>query len=193
MIKGNEAKKLCPEINLARVPEKRGKADLGNYRKASCDVMTVLSRFSKIIEKASVDEAFLDITTTVRERIRDLEFSKVSVSSLPKTHVAGFEVQRQQNNIKHQPAASNSVAVSGDSADDKIDQDIASSGVEYNRQLIISDWLSDEGNDHELALAVGAMITLEMRQAVYQETGFTCSAGIAHNKVKTTDKIVILF
>ena len=32
-------------------------------------------------------------------------------------------------------------------------------------------------------LAVGAVILTEIREAVLKETGFTCSAGIAHNKV----------
>lgn len=32
-------------------------------------------------------------------------------------------------------------------------------------------------------LAVGAVIAEEMRAAVYADTGFRCSAGIAHNKV----------
>ena len=32
-------------------------------------------------------------------------------------------------------------------------------------------------------LAVAAQIVEEMRAAVYRDTGFRCSAGIAHNKV----------
>ena len=32
-------------------------------------------------------------------------------------------------------------------------------------------------------LAVAAQIVEEMRAAVYKDTGFRCSAGIAHNKV----------
>ena len=36
---------------------------------------------------------------------------------------------------------------------------------------------------YDKRLAVGAVIAEEMRAAVYNETGFRCSAGIAHNKV----------
>ena len=51
-----------------------------------------------------------------------------------------------------------------------------------------STWLSaifdDESmDDYNRRLAVGAVIAEEMRAAVYSETGFRCSAGIAHNKV----------
>ena len=42
-------------------------------------------------------------------------------------------------------------------------------------------WL--EGEDGDLQLAVGAVVVREMRNAVYQKLGFTCSAGVAHNKV----------
>ena len=39
------------------------------------------------------------------------------------------------------------------------------------------------GLDSNLNLAVGAIVASEMREAVFEKTGFTCSAGIAHNKV----------
>jgi nucleotidyltransferase/DNA polymerase involved in DNA repair len=38
--------------------------------------------------------------------------------------------------------------------------------------------------DHERQLVVAAKLVEEMRAAVLNQTGFTCSAGIAHNKVK---------
>lgn len=36
----------------------------------------------------------------------------------------------------------------------------------------------------ELQLTVGALIVEEMRAAVENHTGFRCSAGISHNKVR---------
>ena len=39
-------------------------------------------------------------------------------------------------------------------------------------------------NESNLVLAVGAIIADEMRNAVFETTKFTCSAGIATNKVK---------
>ena len=33
---------------------------------------------------------------------------------------------------------------------------------------------------------MGAVIVEEMRAAVWEQTGFRCSAGIAHNKVLTS-------
>lgn len=43
---------------------------------------------------------------------------------------------------------------------------------------------SVEGDEDICRLAVGAIIVSEMREAVLKETQFTCSAGIAHNKVR---------
>ena len=45
------------------------------------------------------------------------------------------------------------------------------------------DWLADLDNEDTLMLAVGSLIVDEMRAAVSKDTSFTCSAGIAHNKV----------
>ena len=41
-----------------------------------------------------------------------------------------------------------------------------------------------EDDENIRRLAVGAIIVSEMREAVLKETQFTCSAGVAHNKVR---------
>ena len=61
----------------------------------------------------------------------------------------------------------------------------------------ISDWIqllpsNNTGDDAEQKLLVGAVIAEEMRAAVYKETGFRCSAGIAHNKVYIISNILIV-
>ena len=90
LLRGDEAMRRCPELQLARVPERRGKADLSCYRQAWAEVMQILAKFSDCIERASVDEAFLDITDCVHKRIQQLGFQRVKASMLPGTHVAGF-------------------------------------------------------------------------------------------------------
>ena len=37
-MRGNEAKRVCPDIHLIRVPTARGKADLNVYRNAGSEV-----------------------------------------------------------------------------------------------------------------------------------------------------------
>ena len=48
----------------------------------------------------------------------------------------------------------------------------------------VREWLSSSDVDHrDKLLACGALIVAELRMQVLKETEFTCSAGIAHNKV----------
>jgi nucleotidyltransferase/DNA polymerase involved in DNA repair len=56
---------------------------------------------------------------------------------------------------------------------------------ERRQQGLIS-WLesaSELQDPTQLRLAVAGVIVEEMRAAVFQQTGFQCSAGISHNKV----------
>ena len=47
-------------------------------------------------------------------------------------------------------------------------------------------WLNALEDEDTSMLAVGSLIVAEMRAAVLKDTTFTCSAGIAHNKVTTS-------
>ena len=49
-----------------------------------------------------------------------------------------------------------------------------------------------EDDENIRRLAVGAIMVSEMREAVLKETQFTCSAGVAHNKVRLVS-IQIIF
>lgn len=64
-MRGDEAKKKCPEIILVQVPENRGKADLTQFREAGAEVMEVLAEFTGNLERASVDEAYMDLTDEI--------------------------------------------------------------------------------------------------------------------------------
>lgn len=67
-----------------------------------------------------------------------------------------------------------STFLEGFTADDKEDKDVDTDA-----------WRASlESDENVRRLAVGAIIVSEMREAVLRETQFTCSAGIAHNKVR---------
>lgn len=68
-MRGDEAKEQCPDIVLVKVPSVREKADLTKYREAGKEVATVLQKFTPLLERASVDEAYLDITDEVVKRL----------------------------------------------------------------------------------------------------------------------------
>ncbi|XP_021373087.1 DNA polymerase eta-like isoform X2 [Mizuhopecten yessoensis] len=145
---GDDARKKCPGLHLFRVPELRGKADLTKYRDAGAEVITVLSTFSQCVERASVDEAYIDLTEEVDRIIQ--QAGKIKVTDLQNTYIVGNDGKGEN-------------------------------GVE--------DWLTSVYDGQEFGeanqrLAVGAKIAEDMRAAVYRETGYRCSAGIGHNKVR---------
>ncbi|XP_061913990.1 DNA polymerase eta [Entelurus aequoreus] len=160
----DDAKKLCPDLQVARVPESHGKADLTHYREASVEVIEVMSRFA-VIERASIDEAYMDLTAAVQQRLKDGADKHMEAHLLRTTYVQGYP-----HSLPEGPEAADEDAVT-----DKEKQ--RSSGVQQ--------WLASipTNNCAELQLTTGALIVEEMRAAVEQHTSFSCSAGISHNKV----------
>ena len=77
----------CPQLHIFRVPEKRGKADITRYREVGVKVIQVLFRYCRLVERASVDEAFLDLS----EEVAGLTHSQPSTAALTHTVVAGWE------------------------------------------------------------------------------------------------------
>lgn len=197
MIGGDEARKRCPEIQLVRVPERRGKADLTCYREVGAEVIQALSRFTEQLERASIDEAFLDITDLVQERMRGNRGRKVEAHMLPATHVAGCGASREPSSeggreeVVDQCGSDDARGDSGEEEGGLRNDGRASDGSTVtradggSRELVLQSWLEDEGSAEEQSLAVGAVIAAEMRAAVLRDVGCTCSAGIAHNKVSS--------
>lgn len=156
----DDAKKLCPDLLLAQVRESRGKANLTKYREASVEVMEIMSRFA-VIERASIDEAYVDLTSAVQERLEKLQDQPISADWLPTTYIEG---------LPQGPTT----------AEGTVQKE------EMRKQGLLQ-WLDSLqiGNttSPDLKLTVGAVIVEEMRAAIEKQTGFQCSAGISHNKV----------
>ncbi|CAF0854622.1 unnamed protein product [Brachionus calyciflorus] len=77
-MRGEEAKKLCPDFNIFYVREKRGKADLSKYREASLKIFEIILKHCDKVEKASIDEAYLDLTDLVMERFQNKSLTNVN-------------------------------------------------------------------------------------------------------------------
>ncbi|XP_068629760.1 DNA polymerase eta [Battus philenor] len=148
-IRGDEARKQCPEIQLAAIPSVRGKADMTRYREAGKEVAKVLQRHTPLFERASIDEAYLDITIPVKQRLDTLDVNTITKAMLPNTFALGYETL----------------------------DDFISDVWNCNSDSLDFDYV------HTKQLLVGAVIVSEIRAAVFNETGYECSAGIAHNKI----------
>lgn len=81
-MRGDEAKEQCPDIELVKVPNIREKADLSKYRNAGKQVANVLQTFTPLLTRASVDEAYLDLTEQVQNRLLDMNKVKSQRSVL---------------------------------------------------------------------------------------------------------------
>jgi DNA polymerase eta len=116
------------------------KVSLDFYRKASQQIMRIIKRFCPLFQRASIDEAYADITSAVDARIKQVNINgKYFYFTLD-------SIDWSSNNTFY------------------IGKDDNSCGLD--------DW----------RLYLGSEICQEIRDAIYKECGYTCSAGIAHNK-----------
>ncbi|OVA15708.1 DNA-repair protein [Macleaya cordata] len=148
-MRGDEAKDVCPQINLVQVPVARGKADLNIYRNAGSEVVSILARRGRC-ERASIDEVYLDLTDAAETMLSENppEILEAIDEEALKSHVLGLSEDGNDN------------------------------------QENVRKWLCRNDADHrDKLLACGAIIVAELRMQVFKETEFTCSAGIAHNKM----------
>lgn len=140
-MRGEDAQHKCPDIILAKVPQVRGKADLTKYRDAGKRVAEVLKTFTGILERASVDEAYLDVTDEVLHKMQN-GIDDITVDKLKNTHVVGYEMEDFLKSLRN-----------------------------------------TEFTESNLKLCLGGIICEEIRAEVLKQTGYKCSAGIAHNKI----------
>ncbi|KAF8663748.1 hypothetical protein HU200_055073 [Digitaria exilis] len=148
-MRGDEAKSVCPGINLVQVPVARGKADLNLYRSAGSEVVTILASKGKC-ERASIDEVYLDLTDAAKEML---------LQAPPNS----------PDEIFMEAAKSNILGLPSDASE---------------KEKNVRAWLCRVDAEYEdKLLACGAIIVAQLRGRVLEETQFTCSAGIAHNKM----------
>ncbi|XP_065025888.1 DNA polymerase eta isoform X5 [Musa acuminata AAA Group] len=148
-MRGDEAKRICPNIQLIQVPVARGKADLNLYRNAGSEVVSILATKGRC-ERASIDEVYLDLTDAAEMMLSETppEVLEEIDEEVLKSHVLGLHVEGNE------------------------------------REENVREWLRRSDADHQdKLLACGAIIVAQLRMKVLYETKFTCSAGIAHNKM----------
>lgn len=172
---------------------------MASYREASVEVIEVMSRFA-VIERASIDEAYMDLTSSVQKRLKDLEASRIDPQLLKNTYVQGFPAATSEEDALIDKGVflkpfGEKVTVKSNVTKLPAEAEMTAASlflcVEERRSKGLQQWLdtlpscSQPGclGYSEVCLAVGAMIVEEMRAAVEQQTGFRCSAGISHNKV----------
>ena len=59
------------------------------YREAGAEVIAVLSRFSPCVERASIDEAYIDLTEIINNRLED--YTNLTAKKLENSFVIGWK------------------------------------------------------------------------------------------------------
>ncbi|RKP03899.1 hypothetical protein CXG81DRAFT_5556, partial [Caulochytrium protostelioides] len=178
-----EAHERCPELRAVHVatyapgqtdyryhahPDRQThKVSLEPYRDASAKVMAVLSRprhgLAPRFERASIDEAFLDVTEIVLARLAERFADYVPPGVAVRPDLPPAIDWTHAGRVITAADCEDAVALPGPLADGAPDP-------------------RDEPTWDALQLRVAADLCAEIRGDVLKELGYTCSAGIAHSK-----------
>ncbi|CDW52535.1 IMS C and IMS domain containing protein [Trichuris trichiura] len=158
-MRGDQALACCPELQLVQVPVQRGKADLTKYRQASVEVFDVLSALNIVVERASIDEAYLDLTDLVSTELTAL---------------------RENGQLFNEDDLRDTyLAISDDSHWTDMSQLVhwANEHLNANAQETM------ENAENALRLLLGCILANRFRRSIFETTQFRASAGIANNKM----------
>lgn len=77
---------------------------LCSYREASVEVIDVMSRFA-VIERASIDEAYMDLTAAVQQRLKNMTDKQIDPHLLRTTHIQGYPQSSPEQEASAEDAA----------------------------------------------------------------------------------------
>ncbi len=132
---------------------------LDYYRKESLKIVAVFREHSDVVEKASIDESFLDLSLRVRAVLLE---RYPALAAIPPGASQEDEVPSpaELGVIIDWEAIGNVIPVPGEEGD----------------TVVALTWA-------DVALAAAAELAAKARKHVLDSLGYTCSAGIAPNKV----------
>lgn len=168
---GHEAKKVCPEIILVQVPTAFGKADLQIYKDAGDAVVELLAQRCDATEKRSVDEVAIDISSEAQRLLSTVDFATLRARAQRATHLADSALSKAAANVTrsearqgHQKQQARNVSELADGWEG-VFQRFGPTDLTVQR------------------LIAGAVVVSDLRAEVESMLGFTCSGGVATNKI----------
>lgn len=176
-----EAQKLCPDLVMAHAASfKRGedmweyhpnpsaddhKISLDPYRQAGKKVLNIVKQYSSVVEKASVDESYLDLGPRI--------FNEIMIA-FPQLQLLDNDL----DNFLPAPPRAHELKIRGHNWDGLGVLEIVTDTSRFDPEIrvhddaLVTDW-------DDLVLMFGARITKQMRERVHEELKYTCSAGVA--------------
>jgi len=194
---------------FVQVPTRRSKADLTPYRDAGAKVASILAS-GGVIERASIDEAYLDLTEAAKRALREAKSFREIVNVARMSHVAGASEapafvskaslragsadaptgvaarEEEEEEEEKEMKEKESEQPAEDAQDDSHDDDpMANYRPRAPDEASLAWWDRDEREwpEEEKLLAAGAYICRNLRARCVEELGFTLSAGVAQNKM----------
>lgn len=146
------------------------KVSLDPYRREGKKILSIFQNACDLVEKASVDESFMDIGRLVFKRINEL---------FPDLLDSMNDVSDNLKVIEELPAGVDFKGyVIAKTAEKDLDLDTGIADKDHD--YLVEDW-------DDLVILVGSMICFELRQRVFNELGYKTSGGVG--KVKTIAKL----
>jgi len=199
-MRGSEARSHCPELAVVQVPTAHGKSDMEVYRSAGLEVIGMLTASvvrgggllpgggggplpAPIVEKASVDEAYLDLTAPAAELLRRASTAGVLHSEVLAaargSHVAGEKEGLEANSLDRDAVRR------GHAGQGAAGEDADGEGGSQTQAGAFFARPEEAWSASELLLACGAALVRRAREAVKvgTEGSFTLSAGVSVNKM----------
>ncbi|KAJ2611272.1 N-acetyltransferase eso1, partial [Coemansia sp. RSA 1365] len=184
----DEAREKCPELRLVHVATFMGsslpayhkypsakthKVSLDEYRRASRKIMEVVKRMCPTMSKASIDEAYVDVTELVREQVlKDFERGAVEMMR------DGMDIDTCDVDLG-QPV----VRWVKTSRKGKEREPVVVSGATSTEWgVLVGEVTGVSFGWGDLVLRYAAGFARNVRRALLQELGYRASAGVAHNR-----------
>eukprot|EP00929_Paragymnodinium_shiwhaense_P084193 TRINITY_DN45002_c0_g1_i2.p1 TRINITY_DN45002_c0_g1~~TRINITY_DN45002_c0_g1_i2.p1 ORF type:complete len:525 (+),score=121.12 TRINITY_DN45002_c0_g1_i2:66-1577(+) len=187
-MRAGEARQKCEELVVMQVPTAHGKSNMNLYRSFGAKVLAIISEIcgeGAMTEKASVDEVYVDITAPARALLQERGPVAVAHDAAEAgTHVAGTAEGNKEAEMGQQKTGPLGRSAFRGGHSGQVQRSISDASYAWWNRTVPPAWSeSDTWPQDEAALAAGAAIVARARAAVAERLGFTCSAGIAANKM----------
>ncbi|KAI5957666.1 eso1 [Candida theae] len=139
------------------------KVSLDNYRRESRKILRIIQSKFDLAEKASVDESYVDLGRPIYEML----LSKFPELKSGNSNASDDEIL---------PSIPSSLPRDIQWRGTVIESEKETADPQNALPPQISDW-------DDVVLAIGSELLLDLRQAIYDELGYTTSAGLARNKL----------
>lgn len=146
------------------------KVSLDPYRREGRKVLQILQKHCDLVQKASVDEAFLDLGRLIIKELLQEETSSLLNEQQNGSLKELRGIFKKENYLLDQPLPT--IPKQSHSVFPAIGNIIKSNDVE---EVFYEDW-------DDIIIAIGSMVTGMIRKSVYDETYFFTSCGVSNNK-----------